>query len=235
MTEHQIVNRAEWTAARQQLLTAEKEFTRLRDELNRRRRELPWEPVDKSYVFEGESGKESLADLFDGRRQLVVYHFMYAPDWDIGCRGCSFWADNFNGIIPHLNARDVSFVAVSRAPLAKLHAQARRLGWTFKWVSSAGSDFNYDYQVSFTPETLADGEAVYNYARQKIGSSDMPGVSVFLKDADGRIYHTYSSYARGLDMLNTAYHYLDLVPKGRDEDGFAFSMEWLRHRDGYGK
>jgi predicted dithiol-disulfide oxidoreductase (DUF899 family) len=236
MTEHQIASRAEWNAARQQLLAKEKEFTRLRDELSRQRRALPWERVEKSYVFESDPGTETLADLFAGRHQLVVYHFMYAPDWDIGCKSCSFWADNFNGIIAHLNARDVSFAAVSRAPLAKLQAQARRLGWTFKWVSSAGTDFNYDYQVSFKPAMLAAGEVTYNYTQQKSGSADLPGISVFYQDEDdGRIYHTYSCYSRGLDMLNTAYHYLDLVPKGRDEDRLRHPMEWVRLRDAYGK
>ncbi|MDR3415232.1 MAG: thioredoxin family protein [Nevskia sp.] len=234
MTAHPIVSHTEWTAARRQLLAREKEFTRLRDQLSRQRRELPWEPVEQPYVFEGEAGKVSLAELFAGRSQLVVYHFMFAPEWELGCKSCSFWADNFNGIVPHLNARDVSFAAISRAPLAKLQAQARRLGWTFKWVSSAGTGFNYDYQVSFTPEALAGGQAIYNYEGRNTGMQELPGISVFFKGDDGRIYHTYSCYGRGLDMLNTAYNYLDLVPKGRDEDGLSSPMAWVRLRDAYG-
>ena len=232
MTKHQIVNHEQWLDARASFLAKEKEFTHRRDELNRQRRELPWERVTKEYAFEGENGRETLADLFGKRGQLIVYHFMFAPDWEIGCRGCSFWADNFNGIVPHLNQRDVSLVVVSRAPLAKLQAQARRFGWTFKWVSSAGSDFNFDYHVSFSPEALARGEAFYNYATQKIDSSEMPGFSAFFKDG-GQIFHTYSTYARGLDMLNTAYQCLDIAPKGRDEDGLQSPMEWVKHRIAY--
>src|SRR5438067_1035433 len=175
-----------------------------------------------------------LADLFGKRSQLIVYHFMYGPDWEIGCRSCSFWADNFNGITPHLNARDVSLVAVSRAPLQKLQAQARRFGWTFKWVSSSGNDFNFDYNVSFSPQTLARGEALYNYTMQKMSddTTELPGISAFFKDGD-QIFHSYSTYARGLDMLNAAYHYLDIAPKGRDEDGLPFPMDWVRHRVAY--
>jgi predicted dithiol-disulfide oxidoreductase (DUF899 family) len=232
MSDHQIVNHDQWIAARRRFLAKEKEFTRLRDELSRERRELPWECVGKQYVFEGERGRETLADLFGRHSQLIVYHFMFAPDWEIGCRGCSFWADNFNGITPHLEARDVSLVAVSRAPLEKLQAQARRFGWTFKWVSCAGNDFNFDYNVSFSPETLAGGEALYNYASQKLGSTDMPGISAFFRDGN-QIFHSYSTYARGLDMLNTAYHYLDIAPKGRDEEGLPFPMEWVKHRIAY--
>ena len=233
MTEHAIVSPSQWTAARERLLAKEKEFTRLRDELSRERRALPWERVEKSYQFTTAAGAASFADLFAGRRQLVVYHFMFAPEWELGCRSCSFWADNFNGIVPHLNARDVSLVAISRAPLAKLEQQARRLGWTFPWVSSVGNDFNYDYRVSFAPEALAAGEVLYNYKKQKIRSPDMPGISVFFRDGDGAIYHTYSCYSRGLDMLNNAYHYLDLVPLGRDEAKLAFPMDWVRLHDAY--
>ena len=232
MTDHQIVTHDEWIAARRRFLEKEKEFTRLRDELSRERRELPWERVEKEYVFEGENGRETLADLFGKRSQLIVYHFMYDPDWEIGCRSCSFWADNFNGIIPHLNQRDVSLVAVSRAPLQKLQAQAQRFGWTFKWISSYGSDFNFDYNVSFSAETLARGEAFYNYTTQKITRTELPGISVFFKD-DDEIFHTYSTYGRGLDMLNVAYHYLDSAPKGRDEDGLPFPMAWVKHRIAY--
>jgi len=232
MTKHQIVNHDEWIAARKRFLAKEKEFDHLRDELSKERRELPWERVEKTYTFTSENGKETLADLFGKRHQLIVYHFMYDPDWEIGCRGCSFWADNFNGIVAHLNQRDVSLVAVSRAPLQKLQEQARKFGWTFKWVSSAGSDFNFDYNVSFSPQTLAQGDAFYNYDLHKTKNAENPGISVFIKE-DGQILHTYSTYARGLDMLNTAYHYLDIAPKGRDEAGLPFPMDWVKHRIAY--
>lgn len=233
MQTHKVVSKDEWIAARKQLLAKEKEFTRLRDRLSEERRALPWERIDKDYVFEGSKGKESLAQLFDGRSQLVVYHFMFGPDWELPCKSCSFWADNFNGIIAHLNQRDVSLVAISRAPLSKLQAMARRLGWGFKWVSSLGNDFNYDYDVSFRPADVDAGTARYNYASTQTKMSDLPGISVFYRDADGAMYHTYSCYARGLDMLNTAYHYLDLVPKGRDEADLSHSMAWVRLRDMY--
>jgi len=232
MTAHKVVNHDAWIAARQRFLLKEKEFTRLRDELSRERRELPWERVDKEYVFESTDGRETLADLFGEHSQLIVYHFMYGPDWEIGCRSCSFWADNFNNIVPHLAARDASLVAVSLAPLQKLQAQARRFGWTFKWVSSHGSDFNFDYHVSFSPEALERGDAVYNYTPQKLGSTEMPGISAFFRDGK-QIYHSYSTYARGLDMLNAAYHYLDIAPKGRDEEGLAYPQQWVRHRIAY--
>lgn len=232
MTDHQIVSHDEWIAARRRFLDKEKAFTRLRDELSRERRELPWELVQKEYAFEGDQGRETLADLFGKRSQLIVYHFMYDPDWEIGCRGCSFWADNFNGVVPHLGQRDVALVAVSRAPQAKLQAQAHRFGWTFKWVSSFGSDFNFDYKASFSAEALARGDALYNFATQKASSAELPGISVFFRD-EGRIFHTYSTYARGLDMLNVAYHYLDIAPKGRDEDGLPAPMAWVKHRIAY--
>jgi len=234
MTDHQVVTPKEWGEARKHLLAKEKEFTRLRDQLSQTRQDLPWVRVTKQYVFDGPGGKQTLGQLFNGHSQLVVYHFMFAPDWEDGCRGCSFWADNFNGIVPHLNQRDVTFVAISRAPLAKLQAFAKRLGWNFKWLSSAGNDFNYDYNVSFTPESLAGGSAIYNYAANKMNMTELPGISVFFKDADGNVFHTYSCYARGLDMLNTAYHYLDLVPKGREEAGLPHAMAWVRLRDEYG-
>jgi predicted dithiol-disulfide oxidoreductase (DUF899 family) len=232
MIAHEIVHHDDWLAARQRFLTKEKEFTRLRDELSRERRELPWEHVKKEYAFESDRGRETLGELFGKHNQLIVYHFMYAPDWEIGCRGCSFWADNFNGIVPHLNARNVSLIAVSRAPLQKLQAQARRFGWTFKWVSSLGNDFNYDYNVSFRPEALERNAAFYNYSARKLDSTEMPGISAFFRDGD-QIYHSYSTYARGLDMLNTAYHYLDIAPQGRDEEGLAFPMQWVKHRIAY--
>jgi predicted dithiol-disulfide oxidoreductase (DUF899 family) len=232
MSDHQIVSHDEWITARKSFLEKEKEFTRLRDVLSRERRELPWERVDKDYVFDGENGPESLADLFGQRSQLIVYHFMYDPNGDIGCPSCSFWADNFNGIIPHLNQRDVSMVAISRAPLQKLQTQARSLGWTFKWLSSLRNDFNFDYNVSFSPASFARGQAYYNYATQTPTRSDLPGVSAFYRD-NGQIFHTYSAFSRGIDMLNTAYHYLDLAPKGRDEDALPYPMAWVKHRTAY--
>jgi len=235
MAKHKVVPRDEWLAARRHLLAEEKEFTRIRDRLSEERRALPWERVDKDYVFEGPEGKQSLAQLFDGRRQLIVYHFMFAPEAEVPCKSCSFWADNFNGIIAHLNQRDVTFVAISRAPLPKLQAFAKRLGWTFTWLSSGGSDFNYDYNVSFRPEDLASGTAIYNYGPTEMQMADLPGISVFFKDEEGAVFHTYSCYARGVDMLNTAYHYLDLVPKGRDEDGLPHTMAWVNFRDLYGR
>jgi predicted dithiol-disulfide oxidoreductase (DUF899 family) len=232
MTTHKIVSHEDWIAARRSFLAKEKEFTRLRDELSRERRELPWELVKKEYVFETDQGRETLAGLFGKHTQLIVYHFMYAPEWEIGCRSCSFWADNFNGIVPHLNARDVALVAVSRAPLQKLQAQARRFGWTFKWVSSLGNDFNFDYNVSFAPESPERGAVFYNYSPQKLGGTEMPGISAFFRDGD-QVYHSYSTYARGLDMLNGAYHYLDIAPKGRDEEELDFPMQWVKHRVAY--
>jgi len=234
MEKHRIVSSDGWVAARKQLLAKEKEITRLRDALSEERRNLPWERVDKTYVFEGPNGKENLAELFAGRSQLIVYHFMFDPDWETGCKSCSFWADNFNGIVAHLKQRDATLVAISRAPLPKLQAFAKRLGWSFKWLSSFDSDFNYDYHVSFKPEDRAGGKVIYNYAASKMDMSELPGISVFYKDADGQVFHTYSCYARGLDMMNTAYHYLDLLPKGRDEAGLPHSMAWVRLHDQYG-
>jgi predicted dithiol-disulfide oxidoreductase (DUF899 family) len=235
MAEHTIVPREEWVAARRQLLAKEKEFLRLRDELSSERRRLPWERVAKQYTFEGPGGRETLADLFGGRSQLLVYHFMFAPDWEAGCPGCSFWADSFNDVIAHLNARDVSLVAISRAPLQKLQGFARRMQWHFKWLSGAESDFNFDYQVSFRPEDLARGTAVYNYTKHDRQNTDMPGFSVFFKDESGAVFHTYSTFARGLDSMNAAYQLLDLVPKGRDEAGLPFPMAWVKLHDLYGQ
>jgi predicted dithiol-disulfide oxidoreductase (DUF899 family) len=232
METHKVVSHEEWLAARLQLLAEEKEFTRLRDRLSQRRRDLPWERVEKDYVFEGPSGRETLSQLFDGRRQLAVYHFMLGPDWQEGCKSCSFWADNFNGIHLHLRQRDVSFLAISRAPLPRIEAFKKRMGWGFKWLSSFGSDFNYDYQVSVRPEQLTAGEVTYNYAARKTNMEELPGISVFYKADDVSIFHTYSCYARGLDMMNAAYHWLDLVPKGRDESG-PHKMAWVRLRDEY--
>ena len=233
MHNHKVVLREEWLAAREEHLVKEKEFTRLRDQLSQQRRDLPWVRVDKDYVFDGPKGKESLSELFEGRNQLVVYHFMFHPSWDEGCKSCSFWADNFNGVIVHLNHRDVTMLAISKAPLAKLEEFKKRMGWSFKWVSSFGNDFNRDYHVSFTPEEIQKGEMYYNYRMGRYPREEAHGISVFYKDEDERIFHTYSCYSRGLDMLNAAYHYLDLVPKGRDEDGLSYGMEWLRHHDKY--
>jgi predicted dithiol-disulfide oxidoreductase (DUF899 family) len=232
MTDHTIATHQQWLAARLELLAAEKEFTRQRDALTRRRMAMPWERVEKSYSFEGPDGALTLADLFDGRSQLIVYHLMFAPDWDEACKSCSFWADNFNGIPVHLGHRDVTFTAVSLAPLARIDAYKKRMGWSFPWVSSHGSDFNFDYQVSFTPDQIAAG-TYYNYQVQPNKVSEQVGISVFAQNARGELFHTYSCYSRGVDMLNGAYHYLDLVPKGRDEDDLEFSMAWLRRHDQY--
>jgi predicted dithiol-disulfide oxidoreductase (DUF899 family) len=232
MNGHQIVSHDEWIASRRRFLAKEKEFTRLRDELSRERRELPWERVEKPYVFEAEAGRQTLADLFGKRSQLIIYHFMYDPHWTIGCKSCSFWADNFNGIFPHLAQRDVALIAVSRAPLAKLQAQARSFGWTFKWVSSLGSDFNFDYNVSFSQEALARGHVLYNYVPQTMRGTEMPGISAFVKQ-DEQVFHTYSTYGRGIDMLNAAYQYLDIAPKGRDEADLPSPMTWVKHRVDY--
>ena len=232
---HQIVSKNEWIETRKVLLKKEKEFTALRDQLSKQRRDLPWVAVDKEYVFDGPNGKETLSELFDGRSQLIVYHFMYDPDWDAGCPSCSFWADNFNGIVVHLNQRDVTMIGVSRAPYNKIDAYKKRLGWDFKWVSSYDTDFNFDYNVSFTKEELEKKEAFYNFTIQDPYVSEQPGVSIFYKDPSDKIFHTYSAYARGIDILNTAYNYLDLVPKGRDETGYDFPMTWVRRHDEYGK
>src|SRR5919109_1266351 len=199
---HKVVSRNEWLKARMSLLKKEKEFTILRDQLSQQRRDLPWVAVDKEYVFEGPNGKQTLSELFDGRSQLIVYHFMFDPSWEAGCPSCSFWADNFNDVIVHLNHRDVTMVAVSRAPYSKLAAYERRMGWTFKWVSSAGTDFNFDFQASFTPDEKARKRALYNFTMQDPHSTEREGVSVFYKDPAGRVFHTYSTYARGIDLLN---------------------------------
>ena len=233
MSTHRIVSQEEWLQARKAHLAREKEFTRLRDQLSRERRALPWVKVEKDYVFQGPNGPESLGDLFGGRSQLLVQHFMYGPDWEEGCPSCSFWADSYDGFSVHRAQRDVTMVAVSRAPLEKLDAFKRRMGWSFKWVSSLGSDFNRDFQVSFTPEEMAKGEMTYNYETRGFPADEAPGVSVFARNEDGEIFHTYSCYARGLDMLNGAYHYLDLMPKGRDEDDLPYSMAWVRRHDEY--
>jgi predicted dithiol-disulfide oxidoreductase (DUF899 family) len=226
-----IVSENDWLAARRELLRKEKEFTRLRDELTAQRRELPWVKVEKRYEFEGAQGRQTLPELFDGQSQLIIYHFMFDPGWEAGCKSCSFWADNFNPIVVHLRHRDTTMMAISRAPYEKIAAYKKRMGWTFNWVSSYGSDFNFDYHVSFTPEELAKKEGLYNFVTQNPQSSELPGVSVFYRDPAGTVFHTYSAYARGIDLLNTAYNYLDITPKGRDEEGHG--MRWLRRHDEY--
>ena len=230
MTAHPVVSHQEWLAASRDFLAKEKEFTRLRDELSRQRRELPWERVEKEYSFETPAGPETLADLFDGRGQLLVYHLMFGPDWEEACKSCSFWADNFNGIDVHLAHRDTTLVAVSRAPLAKLDAYRRRMGWSFRWVSSGPGDFNFDYGASSRP---GEADMDYNFGTMKVGPGEMPGFSAFRRGDDGAIYHTYATYARGVDMLNGAYHLLDLTSKGRDESALPFTMDWVRRRDQY--
>ena len=232
-TQHKVVSHEEWIAARTAFLAKEKEFTKQRDEVSRQRRELPWEKVEKNYVFEGPNGRQTLSDLFGKNSQLIVYHFMFAPDWDEGCEGCSFWADNFNLIPTHLNARDTAFVSVSRAPVAKLEAFKRRMGWSFPWFSSDDGDFNYDFGASFRPEEVEAESAFFNYRQQNPYLADREGASVFFKDENGDIYHTYSTFARGIDLMNTAYNYLDLTPKGRDEPDNGNPNNWLKLRDEY--
>jgi predicted dithiol-disulfide oxidoreductase (DUF899 family) len=229
--DHNVVSEAEWLKARKRLLAKEKKFTRMQDELSLERRSLPWVKVTKNYVFDGPKGKETLADLFEERSQLVIYHFMFGPNNEAGCPHCSLRADGFNGINVHLNHRDVTMIAVSRAPYEKLAAYKKRMGWTFKWVSSGDTDFNFDYRVAFTPEEMAKKKAFFNYAMQDPGPPDREGHSVFFRDKRGDIFHSYSCYARGNDMLNIHYHYLDMVPKGRDENGRG--PYWVRRRDEY--
>ncbi len=232
MPNHPVVSKRDWIAARMELLTREKELTRQRDELARLRRALPWVKIDKPYIFDGPDGLLSLGDLFDGRNQLIIYHFMFGPDWEEGCPSCSFWADNFDGITIHLAHRDATMAAVSRAPYEKLKAYRKRMAWSFPWYSSFGSDFNFDFQVSYTPEQIVSGGAEHNYRQTKV-MGELPGVSVFYRGDNDEVYHTYSTYARGLDMLNGAYHYLDLLPKGRDESELPWTMAWVRRHDQY--
>jgi Uncharacterized protein conserved in bacteria len=231
--QHTVVSQDQWVAARKALLAKEKEFTQVRDQLSAARRELPWVKVEKAYAFDGPAGRETLADLFGGRSQLMVYHFMLGPGWKEGCPSCSFLADHFDGAAIHLVQRDVTLVVVSRAPLAEIEAYKRRMGWRFKWVSSFGSDFNHDFHVSFPPEEKASGRVEYNYAMGSFPSEEAPGLSAFAKNDTGEVFHTYSAYARGLDILVGAYNFLDMAPKGRDEDGLAWSMAWIRHHDRY--
>lgn len=221
---HAVVSHEAWAEAHRRLIEKEKALTRARDALSRERRALPWERIEKDYVFDGPDGKETLSDLFAGRSQLVVYQFMFAPEWDAGCKSCSWWADNFERNVIHLAHRDLTLVAISHAPLARLEAFKARMGWTFKWLSGGDGEFSRDFHASSRPEVTASGQVVYNFR---------PAVSVFYRGGDGAIYHTYSCYDRGVEMLNAGYHYLDLVPKGRDEEGLPFGMAWLRHRDSY--
>jgi len=231
---HPVVSEAEWLAARKRHLLREKDLLRQLDDLRRQRRELPWTAVTKPYSFFGPRGSQTLADLFDGRSQLVVQHFMFAPDWEEGCVGCSFQADHVDAAFVHLRHHDVAFAAVARAPWPKLDAFRRRMGWKFHWVSSYGNDFNRDFGVSFPQRALANGPVFYNFDMQELASEEMPGVSVFFRDVDGAIYRTYSAYGRGVEQLVGAYSYLDLTPKGRNETGPAFDLtDWVRHHDRY--
>ncbi len=229
-----VVTRVEWLEARKALLAREKELTHAREALAEARRALPRVAIENDYAFDTEKGRARLVDLFDGRSQLLVYHFMFPESWQAGCKSCSFWADGYDGIQAHLRARDVALVAVSISPLAKLLAFRARMGWSFPWVSSAGSTFNRDFGVSITPDEIASQARVYNFGTQAFGVEEAPGISVFTKDGSGAVFHTYSCYSRGLDWLNPAYQLLDLVPKGRDETGLPYSMAWLRLHDEYG-
>ena len=232
MQEPKIVSREEWVEVRKAHLVREKEFTQMRDRLSQERRELPWVKIEKNYAFDGPNGQETLSDLFDGRSQLLIQHFMYGPDWTEGCPSCSFWADGYDGFVVHLAHRDVTMVSVSRAALDQIDAYKKRMDWRFKWVSSLNSDFNHDFNVSFTPEEMA-GEVYYNYQLGKFPADEAPGASVFYKNDSGEVFHTYSCFGRGLDILNGAYNYLDLVPKGRDEGELSYSMAWLQRHDEY--
>lgn len=234
MAKHKVVNRDEWLIARQEHLAKEKESTRLRDELAQRRRELPWVRVEKDYQFQGADGQQTLLDLFGNRSQLIVQHFMLGPGWQQGCPMCSYWGDNLSGTSIHMAHRDISFVAVSRGEIELIQAYKKRMGWDFNWVSSFNNDFNFDYHVSFADEDIERGEVYYNYRKTTFPSSEGPGVSVFCRNDQGEIFHTYSCYGRGLDVLNGAYHYIDLTPKGRDEKELPYPMAWVRRHDQYG-
>ena len=233
MTEHKVVSETEWIAARKELLALEKEFTHQRDAISAERRKLPWVKVENNYVFDTPDGKKTLAELFGKKSQLIVYHFMLGPGWEEGCPSCSFLGDHFDGSLVHLAHRDVAFTAISRAPLKEIEAFKKRMGWRFPWVSSYGSDFNYDYHVSFTKDELAKGQVYYNYTDTQFPSEEAPGASVFYKDKTGGVFHTYSTYGRGLDILLGAYNFLDMTPKGRDEESLKFTMAWVRHHDKY--
>ncbi|MDB5863501.1 MAG: thioredoxin [Betaproteobacteria bacterium] len=230
---HPVVSRELWIAERKTLLAREKELTRLRDEIARERRALPWERVGKNYVFETPEGRRTLAELFEGRSQLLVQHFMFAPGWEQGCKSCSYMADHNDGANVHLAQRDVTLLAVSRAPLAEIERFRSRMSWQFKWVSSFANDFNHDFGVTFTPEEKARGEVYYNYVMQPFPQEEAPGISVFYKDDAGDVFHTYSTYGRGVEVMMGAYNLLDLTPEGRDEDHLSYTMEWVRHHDRY--
>lgn len=231
LDQHKVVSPDEWVAARKALLAREKMHTRAGDELNRQRRALPWVRIDKTYLFDTPSGKKTLAELFEGRSQLIVYHFMFGPGWEEGCGGCSFLSDHIDGANLHLAHHDVKMLAVSRAPLAELLPFKKRMGWAFDWVSSFGSDFNYDFHVSATQDEIANGKTYYNYEMTEgAPGGELPGISVFFKNSTGEIFHTYSSYGRGGDILIGAHNYLDLTPKGRNEHEI---MDWVRHHDRY--
>lgn len=234
MKNNPIVSREEWLAARKSLLQREKELTRLRDQLSVDRGKLPWVRMDKPYVFEGSQGRQTLADLFGSSSQLMIYHFMFNPSWPQGCPSCSFLADHIDGALVHLQQRDVKVMAVSRAPYSQIAPFKRRMGWQFDWVSSHGTDFNYDFQASHTPQDISNNTATYNYEPLEYPAEETHGLSAFYKDAAGQVFHTYSSYARGVEMLVTTYNLLDMAPKGRDEGAFEFPMAWVRHHDRYG-
>lgn len=233
LVNHPVVTPEQWLDKRVELLHKEKELTRLRDELSKARRDLPWVKLDKDYWFDGQHGSIPLSQLFGDKSQLIVHHFMFGPESDEGCPSCSFWSDNLNDSIIHLMQRDVNVVAVSRAPIEKLLSYRDRMGWRFNWVSSLNNTFNQDFHVSFDEKARENGKVFYNYHYTEFNNDEAPGISIFYKDEEGNIFHTYSCYARGLDMLNTAYHYLDLLPKGRDEDSLPFSMAWLKRKDEY--
>jgi predicted dithiol-disulfide oxidoreductase (DUF899 family) len=235
MTDHTIVSESEWVGARRKLLAREKELTHLQEQVAEERRTLPWVKVEKNYVFDTPQGRKTLSDLFDGRSQLIVYHFMFGPDWQEGCVGCSFLSDHVDGALAHLNHHDVTYVAVSRAPLEKLLAYRKRMGWKFPWVSSAGGDFNYDYHVSFTKDEIARGEATYNFEKTKVTIEDLHGTSVFIKDRDGTIYHTYSAYGRGDERSLGTYAWLDITPHGRNEGEGGNLTSWVKRHDEYAK
>jgi predicted dithiol-disulfide oxidoreductase (DUF899 family) len=230
---HPVVSQDRWIQQRKALLAREKELTQLRDQLAQERRALPWVRIEKDYVFDTPGGRRSLAELFEGRRQLLVQHFMFAPGWEAGCKSCSFMADHTDGALAHLAQRDVTFVAISRAPLADLQRFRQRMGWRFNWVSSHGTDFNHDFGVSFRPEAMARGEVDYNYTRQPFPHEEAPGISAFYRDEAGQVFHTYSTYGRGVELMMGTYQLLDIAPRGRDEQALSYGMEWVRHHDRY--
>lgn len=230
---HNVVSYEEWVTSCREHLVKEKAFTRLRDQLSQQRRALPWTRVEKDYHFDSDDGRKSLCDLFVGKRQLLIYHFMFGPDWEAGCPSCSFWADNFNNIMAHLNARDINLIAVSRAPLEKLQNYKKRMGWTFNWVSSFESDFNTDFGVTFTEEEMNGKQRYYNFNTAGFPVSEAPGVSALYRSDQDEVFRTYSCYARGLDILNGAYHFMDIAPKGRNEGELPHPQAWIRRHDEY--